>query len=201
MTSIKISQKFFDNQSHTWDDDIDDEKIHKIKTIFRSKIPIIKGPVLDMGSGTGILLPIFENYNITKNIFELDISSKMLISTKEKYKQLEHVKYIQADGHFLPFVNNFFNTVVCFQVFPHFHNKIKVAEEIFSTLNMNGVLIILHLMGHQELNEFHRQAGREIEKDRILPPDKLAQLLSSIGFSIKMVEEHSELYLIIGQKY
>jgi demethylmenaquinone methyltransferase/2-methoxy-6-polyprenyl-1,4-benzoquinol methylase len=200
MESVKVSQNFFDKHSTTWDDDIDDLKLNRIKNIFLNKIPFVKDPILDMGSGTGILIPIFEQLKLKHNILELDISSKMLYYAKENYGQFTNAKFIQADGHYLPFMYDYFNTVVCFQVYPHFYNKYKVAKEIFSVLNNNGILIILHLMGHKELNEFHQKAGKEIEKDRILSADKLAYLLSTVGFGIKHVEENSNLYLIICQK-
>jgi demethylmenaquinone methyltransferase/2-methoxy-6-polyprenyl-1,4-benzoquinol methylase len=200
MASVKISQNFFDKHSTTWDDDIDDLKLNRIKNIFLNKIPFVKGPILDMGSGTGILIPIFEQLKLKHNIFELDISSKMLLTAKEKYLQKDNVKYIQADAHFLPFINNYFNTVICFQVYPHFLDKNMVTKELYSTLKNHGFLIILHLMGHKELNEFHRQAGREVERDRILPAAKLAELLSTCGFIIKCVEENPDLYLVIGEK-
>jgi len=201
MTAQKISQKFFDKHSNTWDDNISEEKIVRIENIFRDKINNVREPVLDMGSGTGILIPIFNQFEISNNsIIELDISAKMLKCAREKYDYLYNVKYVQADGHFLPFMHNYFNTVICFQVYPHFQDKIKVTREIYSALNNNGKLIILHLMGHKELNDMHRRAGDAVEKDRILPAEKLADLLESEGFTIKLIEENPNLYLIISEK-
>ncbi|MFC2088674.1 class I SAM-dependent methyltransferase [Calditrichota bacterium] len=201
MTSVKISQIFFDQQSCSWDENIGEDKVNRIENIFNNKILTLKAPVLDLGSGTGILLPVFKKYGISNNsVFEMDISLKMLLCARAKYENQYDTHYIQADGHLLPLAPDCFGSAICFQVFPHFLDKYKAANEIFSTLNKNGVLVILHLMGHYELNELHRQTGHAVEKDRILPAEKLAQLLVSAGFNIKHVEESTNLYLIIGQK-
>lgn len=201
MNKIKIAQKFFDLQSSSWDENIEECSESRIQSIFRNQIPSLKIPILDLGSGTGILLPILESLGIrNKNIFEMDISSKMLQFARVKFSDQSYTNYIMADGHALPIINNQFGSVICFQVFPHFHDKHKVAKEIFSALDENGMLIILHLMGHKELNEMHLKAGRAVAKDRILPAQKLAQLLKSVGFTIEYVEESATIYLILAKK-
>jgi demethylmenaquinone methyltransferase/2-methoxy-6-polyprenyl-1,4-benzoquinol methylase len=195
------TQTFFNKYSSSWDDDVEARQPARIETIFKEKLSFIRPPFLDLGSGTGVLLPILKKYNKqNREIFELDIATKMLQKARQKASDLSNTHFIMADAHHLPLSTNYFNTVLCFQVYPHFHDKKKATSEIYNSLKINGYLIILHLMGHKELNKLHRKAGREVADDRILPVDKLAQLIKNEKFNIIHTEEKSDIYLIIAQK-
>jgi len=200
MCSAESARKFFNEHSQIWDDEINMGQIKRLKEIFSEKLSFVKPPFLDLGSGTGVLVPILKKYgNYSRDIFELDIAYKMLHKAREKYKS-EHLHYLLADAHKLPLCKNYFNTVLCFQVYPHFNNKYEVTREIYRTLKNGGRLIVLHLMGHRELNELHRRAGREVAEDRILAAQKLAEMIASAGFNIQHTEEKEDIYLIIAQK-
>ena len=199
MAKQKTTQEFFNKQSHTWDKDINAEHLNQIETIFTEKLSFLKAPFLDLGSGTGVLIPVLKKYNPhNSKIIELDIALKMLIQARHKYKN-RNTCFILGDAHSLPLPENYFNSVICFQAFPHFYDKYKAFLEIRSSLKPGGLLVVLHLMGHKELNELHRQAGREVENDRILPAERLAELIASAGFSINHMEENSDIYLIIAR--
>ncbi len=199
MAKQKTTQEFFNKQSHSWDKDINTQHLSRIEMIFTEKLSFLKAPFLDLGSGTGVLIPVLNKYNpLNSKIIELDIAIKMLIQARDKYKN-RNTCFILGDAHSLPLPENYFNSVICFQAFPHFYDKYKASLEIRSSLKPGGLLVILHLMGHKELNKLHRQAGREVENDRILPAEQLAEVIASAGFSIKHMEEKSDIYLIIAQ--
>ena len=199
MCSAKSARKFFNEHSQIWDNEINARQVKRIREIFSEKLSFIESPFLDLGSGTGVLVPVLKEYDNNKDIFELDIAYKMLHKAKEKYKS-EHLHYLLADAHKLPLSENYFNTVLCFQVYPHFNNKYEVTREIYGTLKNGGRLIVLHLMGHKELNELHRRAGREVAEDRIFSAQRLAEVIASAGFNIQYTEEKEDIYLIIAQK-
>ena len=199
MCSAKSARKFFNEHSQIWDNEINARQVKRIREIFADKLSFIESPFLDLGSGTGVLVPVLKEYDNNKDIFELDIAYKMLHKAKEKYKS-EHLQYLLADAHKLPLSENYFNTVLCFQVYPHFNNKYEVTREIYGTLKNGGRLIVLHLMGHKELNELHRRAGREVAEDRIFSAQRLAEVIASAGFNIQYTEEKEDIYLIIAQK-
>ncbi len=200
MCSANTARKFFNEHSQTWDEEINASQVKQIKNIFSKKLSFIKGPFLDLGSGTGVLIPILRKYNAQNSVIvELDIALKMLQRARAKHNSRQ-LNYILADAHNLPLLDNFFSTVICFQVYPHFDDKYKAAQEIFKVMKNGGKLIILHLMSHKALNEMHQKAGREVAEDRIYAAPKLAQLLASAGFKIQHVEEKEDIYLIIADK-
>lgn len=191
---------FFDELAPQWEEMYDAQKLMRINTIFNNELSFLKSPVLDMGSGTGILLPEFySHFNHNSFILELDISADML-KQAQKIHPVNGVKYTQSDGHYLPLKPESFNSVVCFQVFPHFYNKQTVMKEIFRILKPAGYLVILHLMGHRELNEMHRQAGHAVKKDRIISAEKMAEHLEAHSFLLNKTLERNDLYLVTAQK-
>ncbi len=200
MSSLTNTRTFFNNHSQNWDNETDERQITRLYEIFNKKLSFIRPPFLDLGSGTGVMIPILKNYQKTNcDIIELDIAFNMLRKARDKYKS-DGLHYLLADAHNIPLSYDYFNTVLCFQVFPHFNDKLMVTQEIYNLLKSGGSLIILHLMGHKQLNELHRKAGREVANDRILATDKLAELIISAGFHIQHVEEKNDIYLIIARK-
>ncbi len=195
------SQKFFDIQAAVWDERISPHMRKKIDSILQKNLKYLNTPLLDLGSGTGVLLELFNSISLDeKEVFELDISKKMLTCAKQRHRPFYPCHFIRGDGHHLPFADTYFSTVFCFQAFPHFNNKYQTAKEIYRSLKRNGSLIVLHLMGHIELNELHRKAGRTVENDRLPPAEQLTDMFESAGFFVKHMAESADLYLIIAQK-
>jgi demethylmenaquinone methyltransferase/2-methoxy-6-polyprenyl-1,4-benzoquinol methylase len=198
--SYQVTRNFFDELAPHWEELCNPEKLHRIHTIFNTYLSFLKPPILDLGSGTGILIPELCTRFPDKTFFvlEADISLTMLKQAIQNHPA-NGVQYTQADGHNLPLKRNRFNSIICFQVFPHFQNKQAVMAELQRILKPQGYLAILHLMGHKELNEMHRQAGHAVKEDRIIAAVELAGLLS-VYFSIEQVKEQSDLYLIVAKK-
>lgn len=191
---------FFDDLASRWDEIYDPPKLERIHLIFEKYFNDIQSPVLDLGCGTGILLPELNNLlGKGSNIYATDISYEMLKTAKNSNDR-NNVKFSQADGHYLPVKNNIFKTVICFQVFPHFHNRNKIVKELFRVIKPQGSLIILHLMGHKELNEMHEKAGHAVRKDRIIAATLLAEKLEEENFLITKILENKDIYLIKALK-
>jgi demethylmenaquinone methyltransferase/2-methoxy-6-polyprenyl-1,4-benzoquinol methylase len=200
MEGNRAARRFFNDYSKFWDSEAEEGQFERIAAIFHDKLSFIRAPFLDLGSGTGVLIPILKKYDRNGEIIELDIAVKMLQLARRKFGILSNTRFLAADAHHLPLPADYFGSVLCFQVYPHFHDKSAAAREIYASLKTGGYLIILHLMGHKELNELHRKAGRAVENDRILPAVRLAELLEDEGFSVIEREERSDIYLIIAQK-
>jgi len=107
---------------------------------------------------------------------------------------------LQTDGHLLPLRDASLGCIICFQVFPHFDDKVRVLSELRRVLRPGGLLLVLHLMDHHGLNALHRSAGREISSDRIWPAETLAENLRHYGFENELVREESDLYLVRARR-
>ena len=96
--------QFFDQQATTWHDNISCGDLERLYQIFLDKIPELKMPILDAGSGTGILLPILSKFSTgVFPVYEVDLSLNMLIKNREYHRYQLSVEYIQANVRDIPF--------------------------------------------------------------------------------------------------
>lgn len=197
MNCINSTKKFFNEHADEWEHRIKADDKNRLSKIFKNDIPDTAGPVLDLGCGTGILVPFIKS-NGTDHIVEVDIASKMLSNAKSKYNC--SVDYCAADSHHLPFNSNYFSSIFCFNTFPHFNNKLVVIKEITRCLKKDGQLFIIHLMCHRKLNSMHSNIKGSVKHDRMLPKDKMIKALKDAGLNIITAEENPEKYLIIAKK-
>jgi demethylmenaquinone methyltransferase/2-methoxy-6-polyprenyl-1,4-benzoquinol methylase len=200
MHALSVKKLFFDETAPRWVRDAEQRSAHIARILAAYDIPLT-APLLDVGSGAGILLPfILANNDETALITEFDISREMMQLARALHGTRPCVRYVQGDAHLLPFREASYRTVMCFSVYPHFQNPTAVLAEMHRCLMPGGRLCILHLMGHRELNEMHRAAGRAVEEDIIPPADDLSRILAINDFTPYVVRELSDLYLIIARR-
>ena len=189
---------FFDSVAPRWLRDAA-PRSEQLRQILSSYAIPCAAPLLDVGSGAGIMLPFLrERSTSTDVIVEMDISGEMLNLAKHHHGDAGLLRYVQADAHRLPFPAASFNTVMCFSVYPHFHSPALALSELARCLKPGGQLCILHLMGHLELDAMHREAGDAVSRDILPAASDLATGLADYGFHPEIVEERSDLYLIVA---
>ena len=110
---------FFDRLADTWNEAVDPVKVRDML----SKARIGCGAkVLDVGTGTGILIPfLLGAVGPEGRIWALDISPAML--ERAKAKGFSNVNYVCAAVEKMPFSDGSFDTVMCFNAFPHLIDK------------------------------------------------------------------------------
>ena len=67
MCSAKSARKFFNEHSQIWDNEINARQVKRIREIFADKLSFIESPFLDLGSGTGVLVPVLKEYDKNKD--------------------------------------------------------------------------------------------------------------------------------------
>jgi ubiquinone/menaquinone biosynthesis C-methylase UbiE len=201
MTELELTRQFFDEKAEIWDSHDRMKKEQRLHKILSKIIPELNSPVLDMGSGTGILVPVLDNIIDTPDqVVEFDISRSMLSKTKDKYRIKNNINFVQSDAHILPFIDKSFASIVCFAVYPHFHSPMKAVQEFHRVLNDRGIFIILHLMGHRELNAMHEEAGSVVCRHALQPVGVVSRQIAEQSFNIIDTREQEDLYLIVAQK-
>jgi ubiquinone/menaquinone biosynthesis C-methylase UbiE len=201
MSPLETSQKFFNENASQWDNDPDAQRAGRLFAIFNELVPELNGPFLDVGCGTGIMIPIInktaEKYSA---IVELDISENMIRCSKEKFGTKEQINFSIGDVHNAPFRNTSFGSVICFAVLPHFYDQDRALTELKRVLMPGGKIIILHLMGHAELNQMHRNAGHAVARHTLKSTEVVSFQLQRFGFTVLTAMEKPDLYLIVAQK-
>jgi ubiquinone/menaquinone biosynthesis C-methylase UbiE len=194
-------QEYFDQLAPTWDQELTTrEKLKSLSNIVK-ELDIKPGYyVLDIGSGTGILLPflIAELGNEGK-IIALDFSAEMLCQAKAKNFE-PIVDFAQADVFAIPLADNSVDLAMCNSAFPHFDDKARALEEITRVLRNNGRLVICHTMSRKMINQLHQSIGGAVANDLLPDEFQLKGLIKQAGLKVNHFEDGPERYLVIAEK-
>ncbi len=194
--------RFFESKADIWEQNETPEKVKRLSEIFTQLQIGIGQRALDVGSGTGILVPILlKRAEPEVSVWEFDFSAQMLYKNKNRWNPSSRpLFHINGDSHLLPFRPDSFDFIACFAVLPHLTDKKKAIREWYRVLVPGGKLLILHLMSSFNLNRLHAEAGFEVENDHLPPVEEVARLLFSQQFSVLISCEEEDLYLLLSEK-
>ena len=193
-------QEYFDELAPTWDELVTEETMDRIAGIVR-QLDIGPGcSVLDVGSGTGVLLSfLIAEMGGQGRIIAMDISGQMLAQAKCKNSG-SIVDFAQADAMAIPLADGSVDVAICYSVFPHFYDKISALTEMARVLRETGSLVICHTMSRAMINELHQSIGG-IVADHALPDEpQLREQAEQAGLRITHFEDRAERYLVIAEK-
>lgn len=190
-------KEFFDNMAENWDKDknISPEKYRRI---VRELMIENGNRILDVGTGTGVLIPFLLESDKNIEIYAIDYSKKMIEKFKEKGFP-ENVKGFVMDIHKTDFEDNFFNRIVANACFPHFDDKEKAVKEIYRILKKDGIFLISHPNGRKFVNQLHRKIY-PVNKDIIPSVKKLKRFIEKIGFELIKSIDEDDFFLISFKK-
>ena len=194
-------QEYFDQLAPTWDQELTTrEKLKSLSNIVK-ELDIKPGYyVLDIGSGTGILLSfLIAELGDEGKIVALDFSAEMLCQAKAK-KFEPIVDFAQADVFAIPLADNSVDLAMCNSAFPHFDDKARALEEIARVLRNNGRLVICHTMSRKMINQLHQSIGGAVANDLLPDELQLKRLIKQAGLKVTHFEDGPERYLVIAEK-
>ena len=192
---------FFDRHAASWDDRFHSaEERARLSELVDSFGLTAGNAVLDVGTGTGVLLPIVrETIGPNGRLAAMDFSFKMLQHAAERRKAADATLF-NASVESIPFCSGQFDCVTCFAAFPHFPDKGKALLEMVRILRPGGKLAIAHLKSTEEINHMHGQIGGAVACDRLPDPEALRLLMKDSGlFDISMVNEPGR-FIALGRK-
>jgi ubiquinone/menaquinone biosynthesis C-methylase UbiE len=189
-------RQFFDRAAANWDA-LEVEETHVRLREIVARLGIKSGAaVLDVGCGTGILLPLLrENMNGDGHVVALDLSVEML---KRASGKGQPAVYVQGDAQSLPLPEGVFDWVLCNAVFPHFPDKLRALAELRRVLRAGGRLVICHAFKRQAINEFHHSIGGVVARDAIPDEEEMLRLLREAGLVEAQVRDEPDRYLVLA---
>ena len=193
-------QEYFDQLAPTWDKELTRERLKCLGNIVK-ELGIKPGYyVLDIGSGTGVLLPfLIAELGDEGKIVALDFSAEMLCQAKAKTFQ-PIVGFAQADVLAIPLADSSVDLAMCNSAFPHFNDKARALEEITRVLRNNGRLVICHTMSRKMINQLHQSIGGAVANDLLPDEFQLKRLIKQAGLNVIHFEDGPERYLVIAEK-
>ncbi|MBC8525987.1 MAG: class I SAM-dependent methyltransferase [Candidatus Cloacimonetes bacterium] len=147
---------------------------------------------LDVGCGDGFLASNFVNKFET---YGVDISKMALNKAKNKGIRTE---FVDLNTNNLPFENEFFDNISCFEVLEHLLEPLKVTKEINRVLKKGGCFIVSVPNILNIINRIHFLFGNFVdvmdvahknnelfsEHIKMFSKDKLEKLLEGANFEI-----------------
>jgi demethylmenaquinone methyltransferase/2-methoxy-6-polyprenyl-1,4-benzoquinol methylase len=190
---------FFNSLAEKWDED-NHYDFKKIELMLRL-LNIRQGDaVLDVGTGTGVILPYLLQFTQAENITAIDAASKMIEVAQKKFEDTK-INFVTGDVLDYPFGENSFDHVVCYSVFPHFDEKSKTIEHISGILKIGGLFSILHSASKEKINGVHIHAHHhEINSDYLLPAACYVPLVNSFSLAEEIMIGNDEMFMFTARK-
>ena len=196
----KNHKEFFEKFAETWDEITfhDPKKIKKILSVLDLKSG---QKVVDVGSGTGVMIPyLFNCVKESGSIVALDFSENMIMISKRKYpiEKFPNLKFEVQD------INNFsmnreYDAILCYSCFPHFKDKDRTISHLSKGLKKQGKLMIAHSDSRETINNIHINAkSKIIHKDSLPTIEKISSLMEKSGLKVIETLDSNEMFYILG---
>jgi len=193
-------REYFNQLAGKWDKMTSEETRSRLPELIQDLRIKSGDTVLDVGGGTGILLPML--YKVAGNkskIISLDIAEEMLKRARNN-SYSSNIHYIHADVTAIPLVSETFDVVICYSCFPHFPDKTKALAEMARVLRSSGRLVICHTASRHEINKLHESIGDVIGRDIIPDEATMRDMLTASGLKPIEVRDEAHRYLAIAAK-
>jgi ubiquinone/menaquinone biosynthesis C-methylase UbiE len=150
--------------------------------------------VLDVGTGTGILIPYILKYRPSA-IHVCDLAEKMLERVKQKYPRvITHLGDVSSlslpdDSLDVAFINGCFSNIL---------DKPKSLDNLHRLLRRKGRLVISHPLGRNFIVELKQHTPFHLD---LLPDEAEARkMLKRYGFKILELRDEFAFYLVVAKK-
>lgn len=187
---------FFDALAPTWDDNEIRSTPGRVRNIL-GKLPISKGKkVLDLGTGTGVLLPyLSELVGESGHITAIDMSEGMLSLARKKYGGLKNVDFLRIDFEEEQ-IPGLYDIAILYCVYPHLHAPAETMEWLFRmNLKPDGIIVIAFPSDEKFINSIHHE--RKAEHDHLPPAHVLADMINHWGFNGEVISATEDEYIIV----
>lgn len=186
---------FFNTLAATWDQKRETNTALINKLV--SKIGIVPtDKILDLGSGTGILLPYLAPQ--AQMVTALDYAGEMLKIANNKNIQFNNITYI-VDDIMTTTLSMKYTKIICLNFYPHIVNKDVFLKKIYSLLTDRGQLTIMHDISRHKVNNIHGTCD-QVKDDTLAPVDIEAKKIIDNGFIITETQDNDEYYFIQALK-
>jgi cyclopropane fatty-acyl-phospholipid synthase-like methyltransferase len=192
-------EDFYGEHAECWDmhDTRDPRKISHVVDLLE-----LKGgeDILDVGTGTGVLIPFYERH-CPAHVKAIDISEKMISIAREKYPKDIHnnVDFVVQDLYDLD-ERPVYDRVVCYSCFPHFRDQSTAIVILASILKDGGILAILHSESREYIRSMHESRGEAVPHDALPDLDVIEKMFIDAGLYVVLKRDDEEYYVVIGRK-
>ena len=127
-------------------------------------------------------------------IHSCDTSKHMIEAAKKRLARFQHVTTYLADAEEPDaFPREPIDMVLAFRFFPHLSDRRSFLERARNLVRpANGRLVLAHLEDSATLNGIHAEAGAAVRDDRLPPPPRMRDLLTTTGWHVSHLSDTPE---------
>ena len=165
-------REFFDSVAKNWDNMINVDKF-KINYLL-DKLEIQEDDeILDVGTGTGVLIPFLHERISKGTIKGVDISQGMLEVARDKFNNLNNVDFdlVNVEKDYL---EEKYDKIILYSMYPHLESKTQTISKLVKrNLKEDGILMIAHSDSREYLNNLHRRADERVHESILMEINEL----------------------------
>jgi ubiquinone/menaquinone biosynthesis C-methylase UbiE len=191
---------FFNEKAGIWDD-ITVHNLEKVQYIIEMLGIHSDDRILDVGTGTGIMIPFYERYLVNGSVVAVDYSERMIEVARSKYPEKEHPKisYLVSDVYDLKYDADF-DLVVCYSCFPHLVDPPLAIKILSRALKKGGCLAVAHSNSAKKINGVHMNSGVEVGNDVLPSMELLKQMMKESGLEVTFERNDENYFICIARK-
>ena len=187
-------KNFFDALAPSWDAEMirDD----RIIGVILDNVHVTEGAkVLDVASGTGVLIPDYLERNV-QSVTAIDISPEMIRLARERCSD-PRVTFVIGDAETEDLPDDF-DAIVVYNAFPHFPDPEALIRRLSSLLKEGGTLTVAHGMSRDEINARHREGAKQVSMG-LMEAEELAEIFAKY-LEVRTVISTDKMYQVAGLK-
>lgn len=190
---------FFNSVAKNWDNiiEVNETKINYLL----SQIDIKEDDyILDVGTGTGVLIPFLTKLSPNGKIKAVDISCNMLDVAREKFKDMNNVEFTLLNVE-TEILDEKFNKIVLYSMFPHLENRTNTIKKLVeNNLLDSGKLIIAHSDSRDYLNNMHKDTDERVSESILIDVNEQKKMFEDAGLTVEKAFEDDNIYYIVLSK-
>jgi ubiquinone/menaquinone biosynthesis C-methylase UbiE len=156
---------------------------------------IAKGAmVLDVGSGTGVMVPLIRKYEPAR-IYACDLSEAML---RQLGKNYAYAETILGDVRDLRLPDSSVDVVFVNACYPNIVDKVGAFSNLGRLMKPGGNLVVSHPLGKSFVGILKK--GASFPLDDFPEKDEAETLLGPFGFTVRRLTDEPKLYILLAKK-
>lgn len=189
-------REFFDSVAKNWDNMINVDKF-KINYLL-DKLEIQEDDeILDVGTGTGVLIPFLHERISKGTIKGVDISQGMLEVARDKFNNLNNVDFdlVNVEKDYLA---EKYDKIILYSMYPHLESKTQTISKLVKrNLKEDGILMIAHSDSREYLNNLHRRADERVHESILMEINEQKNVFTNAGLNVIEAFENDEMYYVV----
>lgn len=188
----RLQADYFGKAKHYFDPPYPEGVPERLETIVASGNIKESDTIADIGTGTGVLIPIIKTYS-PKAIFANDLSQSMLESVKDRYP---NVRTLRGGIRKLDMPDNSVDVFFINACYPNLVDKDSTFTNISRMIRQGGRVVISHPMGKQFTEFLKKEMPFPID-DFPSPVTTAETLFKPYGFKVTGFTDEELLYILV----